>query len=150
MDGIEAHAAIVAAHASLRRLIDVLDPLLHREIESPGSVAMELRAKVKDLALASRAHIDVEEQMLRPLLRDIDAWGPQRVERMLTDHVRQRRAVAEMLLLANRRRHDASTLARAACEFVDDLLADMEHEEHELLPPLLEDGEVLHVRQHAE
>ena len=150
MDGIEAHAAIVSAHARLRTQIAEIDPLLRRELERPGTAARELRRKVKQLAEALHAHIDAEEKMLAPILQDIDAWGPARVERMLEDHDAQRRAIAELLLLAKRRRAEGDAFARVACEFVDDLLADMEHEESEVLPPLLDDGEVIVVRQHAE
>jgi hypothetical protein len=150
MDGIEAHSTILHAHFALRRKIAALDPLLRRELETPGKGARGLRAKVRDLAETLHAHIDAEEKMLAPILHELDAWGPARVERMLRDHVAQRRAIAELLLLANRRRLDGATLARVTCEFVDDLLADMEHEESDLLPPLLDDGEVIVARQHAE
>jgi hypothetical protein len=150
MTGPEAHAAMLAAHATLRTLATDIDPVIRREIESPGSASSELRTKARALAVALRAHLEAEEQTLRPILRRLDAWGPERIDRMLIDHVKQRRAVAELLLLADRRRRNASTLARATCEFVDDMLADMEHEEKTTLPALLEDGQVILARQHAE
>ena len=69
--------------------------------------------------------------MLRPLLREVDAWGPARVETMDEEHRTQRAALDELSCLALD--HDVDRTVQHVEEFIRRLRADMEQEEHRAL-----------------
>ena len=69
--------------------------------------------------------------MLRPLLKDVDAWGPARVETMDEEHRSQRAALVELSRLALD--HDMDQTVQQVEEFVRRLRADMDGEEHHAL-----------------
>jgi len=92
-------------------------------------------------------HLADEEALLIPILEDDLPIGPRHVERLREEHARQR---AELRSLCARRddeddEGDANDLADSFGRLARTLLADMEHEERELLTPdvLRDDGVVI-------
>ncbi len=84
-----------------------------------------------------RAHLEREDAALGPLLSDIDAWGPQRVERMREHRRIERTRLAEMIeRLAEPLRE--GPLGAQVLRFVAWIEADLAREEREEL-----DGDVL-------
>jgi iron-sulfur cluster repair protein YtfE (RIC family) len=142
-----AGAKILEAHAALRRLIQTVGPLVRDELAQPGAATRGLRAAGRELAHALRHHIDAEERVLEPVLRGIDAWGTERVERMLEEHVRQRMVIADVLRLAAGRGHDAVKLAHVLATLAAELLVDMDDEEKTILAPLFADDGIIDVEQ---
>lgn len=78
-------------------------------------------------------HIAHEEDILRPVLADIDNWGPIRIEQMDAEHVEQRRTIGELSRLEPE--PDLSAYTAKIRAFVSEIRHDMDAEEHECLSP---------------
>lgn len=87
---------LLKQHAALRVLMDECEQLaddLDRGFGNPARLTHE----VAKLRVAFDAHNQFEEQLLRPVLRDVDAFGEVRIERMIVDHVGEHRTVRDQL-----------------------------------------------------
>lgn len=89
-------AELMKQHDALRTMMDRCDQLAD-ELEAGGGDPGLLTREVAKLRLAFDTHNQFEEQLLRPVLREIDAFGDVRVERMIADHVGEHRTVREQL-----------------------------------------------------
>lgn len=85
-----------AQHDALREMMDRCDDLV-AAFEAGRDTTVELTREVARLRVAFDAHNRFEEQLLRPVLLDGDAFGPVRVERMLEEHVGEHRAMRDQL-----------------------------------------------------
>jgi len=111
-------AELGAQHARLRDLIahceDLADGVDAGQVEPS-----QLLGEVVALRLAFDAHNQFEEQMLRPVLLDVDWLGAVRVSRMVEDHVEEHRSMRRELdrtTTAELRGVLASLLAHLASE----------------------------------
>jgi len=89
-------AELIEQHAALRTMIDTCDKLAD-ELEAGRGEPGDLTRAIASLRAAFDAHNKFEEQLLRPVLREIDAFGDVRIERMVADHIGEHRAVREHL-----------------------------------------------------
>src|SRR4051812_38151516 len=87
---------LVKQHDALRALMDHCDQLAD-ELEAGRGDPVVLTREVANLRAAFDAHNRFEEQLLRPVLREMDAFNSVRVERMVADHLREHRAVRAQL-----------------------------------------------------
>jgi hypothetical protein len=70
-----------------------------RILDEHGELRVQLRTLVDDPTVERlrefmarlEAHLGVEDEILEPLLRTIDAWGPERARRLREEHAAQRR-----------------------------------------------------------
>jgi hemerythrin-like domain-containing protein len=85
-------AELLAQHDELRTIMDRCEELAD-QFDAGQSTALALTGEIARLRLAFDAHNRFEEQLLRPVLREIDAFGDVRIERMFTDHVGEHRAM---------------------------------------------------------
>jgi hypothetical protein len=97
--------------------------------------------RVLDFVERLEAHLGVEDEILEPLLRTIDAWGPERARQLREEHAAQRRELHWI------RRHvhapNGAELRPWLRRFADRLERDMAAEERERLSAeLLDDGTV--------
>ncbi|MGE5186465.1 MAG: hemerythrin domain-containing protein [Acidobacteriota bacterium] len=83
-------------HEKLRAMMDRCEQLAD-DLDRGGAQASELTREVAKLRLAFDAHNRFEEQLLRPVLRDLDAFGTVRLEQMVADHVEEHRAMRQQL-----------------------------------------------------
>lgn len=117
---------ILAEHVELRAAIAKV-----ATAEEPARLALATSA----LCDLLEDHLAFEDERLEPVLRSIDAWGPERARRLREEHVAQRARMAEL------RREVATApalaLAREVQPFLEALLADMAAEEREVLDPNL-------------
>jgi hypothetical protein len=95
---------------------------------SDGGTSDGLFPAVEALERDLLAHLVDEERLLGPILAGIDAWGPVRLERLRTEHARQRAVLATL----NRRSVPLRAVASRTLALCEDLLADMDFEETEL------------------
>lgn len=117
---LEIHDAVRDA---MRALLQAL-----RDERAGGDDARErVRARTIALAALVRHQVDVEARELGPVLETIDAWGPERLERMQAIH-----AVESGAAKAATREHDPVAAANALVRVV---LACLRKEERELLAP---------------
>jgi hypothetical protein len=87
---------LLAQHDTLRDFIERCERLAD-EIDRGKGAPTELMREVSRLRIAFDAHNKFEEQLLRPILRDIDAFGQVRVEQMVEDHTNEHRLMRERL-----------------------------------------------------
>jgi len=89
----------------------------------------DLRGLLTRLLGAMAAHNATEEALLEPMLRDSDAWGPQRVARMMEEHKGEHAAFVAALTGG-----ELEVAARLA-ELAEELDAHMMAEERTFLSP---------------
>ncbi len=83
---------LAAQHANLREMIERCEELAD-EVDAGTASATQLVREVARLRIAFDDHNQFEEQLLRPLLLDVDWLGAVRVSRMVEDHVAEHRAM---------------------------------------------------------
>jgi hypothetical protein len=123
---------ILRDHEGLRRQLDQL-ATQQRALEAGDAKAIEpALVLVADLLQSLSLHLELEDAVLEPALREIDAWGPIRAEDLLRHHDRQRAQLAEVA----ERSQVAQTphaLSAVLATLIADLRADMAEEEREVL-----------------
>jgi hypothetical protein len=87
-----ARDTLAAQHAMLREMIGRCEDLAD-EVDAGTAGASQLLREVARLRIAFDEHNQFEEQLLRPLLLDVDWLGAVRVSRMVEDHVEEHRAM---------------------------------------------------------
>ncbi len=87
---------LMKQHDALRAIMDHCEQLAD-ELDAGRGDPSQLTREVAKLRLAFDAHNKFEEQLLRPVLREMDAFGDVRIDRMIEDHVGEHRAVREQL-----------------------------------------------------
>jgi iron-sulfur cluster repair protein YtfE (RIC family) len=118
-------------HVILRDLLEEIDQTvgeLTRRV--PGALG-RLRASLRTFHDAFLRHLQHEETVLRPILVDVDAWGPARVDSMDEEHRSQRAALAQLSCLALDA--DVECTVQHVETFVHRIRADMDWEEHHAL-----------------
>lgn len=118
-------------HAVLRDILEEIEAGLGEMTRRvPGSIG-RLRASLRTFQDAFARHLHHEETVLRPLLADVDAWGPARVESMDEEHRSQRVALAQLSCLALEADVDCTVQQIEA--FIRRIRSDMDGEEHHAL-----------------
>jgi iron-sulfur cluster repair protein YtfE (RIC family) len=84
--------ALAAQHATLREKIYRCEALAD-DVDAGTADAAQLLREVAQLRLAFDDHNQFEEQLLRPLLLDVEWLGAVRVSRMVEDHAEEHRAM---------------------------------------------------------
>ena len=118
---------ILADHEQLRAKLKGIEAVIESRSYSGLS---KLLQEFTQLFLS---HIDNEERILRPVLRDLDAWGAVRVDRMNKEHAVQREEirVLDLLVAANRPEEYLEPVKK----FIEEVYRDMNAEEQECLHP---------------
>jgi len=88
---IEVIADLMTQHDVLRMLIDRCERLA--DAVDAGGDADRLAGEVVRLRVAFDHHNRVEEHQLRPILRENGAFGDVNIERMVSEHVDEHRAM---------------------------------------------------------
>lgn len=127
----ETRTAILEQHRGLRDgLAEIQGEALGLLSGSKGTRA-QLLAHLTRLVARLEGHMSFEDERLVPVLRTIDAWGPERVERFRDEHERQRRILDS--LLSDSEKADEVQLALLTLGFVQLLRIDMDEEEATML-----------------
>ena len=87
---------LVAQHDELRALMDRCEELADRLDAGEGN-PLALTREIAKLRLAFDAHNKFEEQLLRPVLHEMDAFGDVRIDRMFSEHVDEHRSMRQQL-----------------------------------------------------
>ncbi len=127
MDADEVREMVLRDHQKLREDLGYVRKAL------AGSDRMALSYSVSVLLQDLRKHLDLEDRMLEPVLRRIDAWGEVRAQRLRADHVYQR---AEMRAFESRIDTELSRypeMSERVRKFADALERDMADEERDVL-----------------
>jgi iron-sulfur cluster repair protein YtfE (RIC family) len=87
---------LLAQHAKLREMMDRAEQLAD-ELDGNDGDPSQLTREVARIRIAFDAHNTYEEQLLRPVLEEADAFAPVRIERMVAEHVAEHREMRKNL-----------------------------------------------------
>jgi hypothetical protein len=134
LDAGTARGAILAQHERIRALLERAHSVAESALDGRAPSSDAVASAIGDIRTIMEVHLAFEEKSLLPILRDDLPLGPERADRLLDEHSRQRETLA--------------TLHREACAFpqfpilaaklaflAEWLLADMNEEERSLLVP---------------
>lgn len=128
----QVRARILREHATLRSRLDQLTR------ETAALQAGDERAVERALALSGELlellgdHLDLEDRVLAPVLKDADSWGDIRAARLLQHHAEQREQL-HGIARSSRTQQSPMALAALLDALIDDLRIDMDHEERSVL-----------------
>ena len=132
---------ILEDHVALRGMLESLENRSKRVLDGERNLAGALRVEGEALLAKLREHMHWEDVHLAPALRDADAWGEERAERLAQDHREQRELLQHVLWSLQDQSRPAVLLARNLLDVVSTLREDMQQEERSLLYPIaLRDG----------
>jgi hypothetical protein len=123
---------VLDQHQGLREVLHQALDITTRGLQPGGPGRDELARLAQDLRGRFRAHLAFEEHHLVPVLANLDAWGPERVDDLLEEHGRQR-AELDTLIDGAQGGWDGARLALTLRSLVTDLLLDMDQEEQGVL-----------------
>jgi hypothetical protein len=116
-------------HVQLRKTIEAARIAAHNALTSKGAGALQVAVRALERELL--AHLDDEEKLLGPILGEIDAWGQVRLGLLRAEHAHQRAVLA--ILTGQGALPAPTVVAGRTLALCDDLIADMEFEERELI-----------------
>ena len=130
---------ILQDHALLRPILRETRFLADRVAKGDTSARAPLRAFALMLYEKLVAHIELEDRILAPVVRDIIGWGPSLHTDMMREHARQREQLQSDISDLRIGCICEERLAKTIDGFVESLMRDMEAEERGLLlrPDLL-------------
>jgi iron-sulfur cluster repair protein YtfE (RIC family) len=131
LDATQVRRIILDEHSVLRNELEDIVTLLVDAAVQRSDAAERLHHRMKTFYDAFLKHIAHEDSLLRPVLVDIDAWGPARVEKLDDEHRQQRATIAALAALDPGQDLD-SYLGRVKV-FVREVEKDMADEERECL-----------------
>jgi iron-sulfur cluster repair protein YtfE (RIC family) len=133
MQPSEVRRRILADHERLRRDLERLEALANEILQDLHPPLATLRVDAERLLARLRAHMHWEESYLLPALREADAWGVERAERLTRDHREQRELLDFVMVRLRDATRPAAIVAGDVCHLVELLREDMREEEQELL-----------------
>jgi len=132
VDAGAARRGILWQHRQLRALLEKAGAVAHAALDDLPLIAGAVASAIGDIRSTMEVHLAFEESVLLPLLGDDLPVGPQRAERLLDEHTRQRAMLAS--LHAEACAHpELPTLATKLAFLTRWLLADMAEEERCLI-----------------
>ena len=129
----QVRARIIGDHEGLRRQLDELSQLGAKLQAGDDALFAQALARAQALYDTLRDHIDFEDDLLGPALREADAWGVLRAERLAHHHAEQRQQLRE--LDERCRSESPQGLACLLDALIEELRADMAFEEESVLSP---------------
>jgi len=96
----QVRSLILDEHTILRDVLEEIEAALGELTRRVPGALGRLRAILRTFDDGFQRHLQHEETVLRPLLADVDAWGPARVQSMDEEHQSQRAALAQLRRLA--------------------------------------------------
>jgi hypothetical protein len=130
---------ILQDHALLRPILRETRFLANRAAKGDTDARAPLRAFALMLYEKLVAHIELEDRILAPVVREIVGWGPSLHTDMMREHARQREQLQSDIYDLRIGCICEERLAKSIDGFVEALMRDMEAEERRLLlrPDLL-------------
>ena len=141
----EIRSRVLAEHADLRKCLAEIEAITAHVLAGHELGERNLRQVATALCTGLEQHLAMEEVLLLPAIREVDAWGPVRADHMRQEHQAQRAALARLLGMAGQ--VAIVELARTVQAFAKTLLEDMKLEERELLNPNLLRDDVISIEQ---
>jgi hypothetical protein len=128
VDAGTARRGILWQHQQIRVLLEKGKAVAELALDGAVTSSDAVASAIGDLRSTMEVHLAFEEKVLMPLLADDLPLGPQRAERLLDEHRRQRETLA-MLHREACAHPELPTLAVKLAFLTSWLLADMDEEE---------------------
>ena len=128
----EVRERIIEQHKDIREMLIDLERMCDRVIDGKGYLGAALAEYARALHTKLLEHLELEDSILVPALRDADAWGEVRADSLLEHHRTQREQLSAALLTTT----DAPAgpdFAKQVLALIADLRDDMQHEEGDIL-----------------
>jgi len=125
--------AVLEQHAVLSELLDAVEVAARRVQGGDGSVLQLLRDRGRELHARMSEHLEFEDRCLVPVVRAIDAWGPERAQQIEEEHQDQRELLRFVLERLEDRSAPVQLLAEQLRSFVGAVRDDMQYEERAVL-----------------
>ncbi len=122
---------LLREHQSLRRSVQAVEGLLDQAEFDREDAVLELRTKTRDLYTSLCDHLEREEQLLSPVLREANAFGEEREAQLHENHRAQREKLASQL--ADSDTMTNTELVASLRAWIPTALQDLEREEREVL-----------------
>jgi iron-sulfur cluster repair protein YtfE (RIC family) len=132
MEPSQIRSRILSDHERLRRDLDRLAALVG-EARGDSAVRATLLTDTESLLARLHAHMHWEDSYLLPALREADAWGAERAERLTRDHREQRELLDFLNFRLREQARPLALLIREVEHVIELLREDMREEEAELL-----------------
>lgn len=131
----EVRDRILEEHRKLRAHLDELQGLAERLKAGERGLSKSVARHCYELFDEFVAHLDLEDRILEPALRELDGWGPVRADNLLEHHREQREQIRELA------QHESDAVAEAngaqiaelALQFVQNVHDDMDEEERDVV-----------------
>lgn len=92
------HLRLSEEHARIRVSLAQIEAMARGPLDvAADQAAVGLASALSRLALLLASHNANEEAALRPLLAQTDAWGPDRIDEMIRDHIAEHAALRAMI-----------------------------------------------------
>lgn len=143
IDAPSARVGVLWQHERIRDLLERARNVAEAALDEKASASDAVASAVGDLRSILEVHLTFEEKVLIPILRDDLPVGPERAERMLNEHKRQREVLAGLHQEACRAPQSlllAAKLASLTSWLLDDML---EEERSLLVPEVIRDDQVV-------
>lgn len=134
VDAGTARQSILSQHEHLRGLLERASAVAEAALDGQAPYPEAVASAIGDIRTSIEVHLTFEERVLLPLLRDDLPLGPERADRLLDEHARQRQTLATLHREACAF-PEFATLAAKLAFLTSWLLADMAEEERSLLNP---------------
>jgi hypothetical protein len=132
LDAGTARESILGQHRRIRALLEHARAVAEAALDGAAPAPDAVASAIGDIRATMEVHLTFEEKTLLPILRDDPPLGPERADRLLDEHRRQRQTLGTL-------HHEAGVapalpMLAAKLAFVTAwLLSDMEEEERSLL-----------------
>jgi len=141
----EVRSSVLSQHEHIRGTLEAASEAAQQVLAGASPDGAGLATIVGDLASEMETHIGMENAHLVPAVREADAWGPQRAQRILDEHDAQLETLAR--ISSSIGHTDSKALARDTLALVSEIRDDMRREEDELLRPDFLRDDVIVVEQ---
>lgn len=136
LDPAQLRLSILAEHRKIRELLAKLEASANTLLACGVSNPRERRA-TRRLALhlcdVMSAHVAVENELLVPVVEQIDAWGAVRAQRLLEEHAEQLRLLQAYIAMLADGTDSGQALALTAWRLVQSIREDIQAEESGVL-----------------
>ena len=132
IDTLEVRQRIASDHALLRSLSRALIAM-SRACDRDENQRQVIRDVLSQLCCEVERHFRFEEEVILPLMREMDAWGPARVEQLCAVHEQQRAVLIALAEDAEDGERNIDDLAEEMVWFFERFEQEMAAEEQRLL-----------------
>lgn len=131
----QVRSTILEDHEHIRGALDALDALAQSLTAGRKEPLVEALAALRSMKKRFFDHLDLEEEIMVPALRDADAWGPDRAELVLNEHREQRAELEALVQELGRSGVAPAIVGRRILDWIEAIRVDMVHEESAVLSP---------------